>query len=132
LATAPRGEHDRVGKELRGLAGDRRADPDTAVVVDDKVEDSGLLVYLDLLTFAHPLDEGSSDLCACLVAVRVNDPTARVRAFLAKLKFAVRIEIEVCASRSELLDPRRSLFDEDLDRLGVTQCGASGERVLPV
>ena len=90
--------------------------PTAAAAIDDEVEDARLLEHRDPLALLHADAQRACDFGAGLIAVRVDDPIARVGGFLAQHELAIRAEVEPCARGLQLAYARRSFLHEHLDR----------------
>jgi hypothetical protein len=64
--------------------------------------------------------------------VRVHDPPPGVRGFATEFEVSARLQIELRTCSRQLANPRRTFFDEDLNRFCVSQGGTRGQSVLPV
>src|SRR6185503_20412983 len=84
------------------------------------------------LRLTHARHERSRHLGTRLIAMRVDDAVLRVCRFASKLKTTLGIEVEISAGGLQLSHARRPLLDEHLDRGGITERRAGGQRVLPM
>src|SRR5687768_4427544 len=132
LTAASRREHRRVGDDLDRTPRHAGADAEAFSVANDEIEDAGRFDDVDVLALADALDERPRNLGARLVAVRMNDPVAGMGGFAPKLEAAARRQVEACASREELLYPRRSFLDQDFNGFAVAERGTRGKRIAPV
>src|SRR5689334_5816762 len=132
LTTATRRQHRRICDELDRLARNRRAHTSHRVTFDDEVENTRLLVYLDVVALLDALDQSARHLGARLIAMRVYDPTTRVRGLTTELEVAPGLEVEMGSGCGQLPHPGRTFFSHHFHRLRVTQCRAGGQGILPM
>jgi hypothetical protein len=100
LAAATGREHGCIGDDLDRLARHRRANTVADSAFHDQLQNSRLLQHFDALGCLDALDERARHLCSRLIAVRVNNPAARVRGLTAQLEIPSRLEIEMRSGRA--------------------------------
>jgi hypothetical protein len=97
LSTAASRQDSRVSDDLRRATLDARAYAEAHAATHDEVEHAGLFEHADALRVTHSSDEGTRDLGARLISVRVHDPILRVRGFAPQHQAPGGIEIEMRA-----------------------------------
>ncbi len=132
LSAAAGGDHGGVGHDLRGAPFDGHAHTAAFAVLHDQLQRARALQDPHAVAAVHALDERRRHLGARAVAVRVDDPVARVRPLAPQAEVATRFEIEARTGRGQLAHARRSLRDEHAHRARVAQGRAGGQRVAAV
>ena len=79
-----------------------------------------------------PLRQAAGDRAPRLGAAGMNDPARRVAALESEAQAAVRLGVEAHPAPAKLLDRRRRLASERLDRLGAAEAAAGVQGVVGV
>lgn len=120
-----------IRRQIRDPAVLQLADAARHPSLDEEVHHKGVLGHLDRGR-PHGRDQSGGDRRAGRVAAGMHDARVAVCGLLAQQERAVSGTIEGGAAGDELGDACRSIRHEHVDRRGVGEAGAGGQRVVSV